>query len=144
VIGARLIALSSPRNCEKNPEPYTPSILNIAGMGGRTGHRCHPIAQGQRVQVFGQAVQDPNAPPPAISSAAYNGTTLKIKGSNFGPAPRVLLNGSDVTRDVKSESVSVIKVKGDMAALGVVSGMNTVQVVNVFNVGSNTVAFSVP
>lgn len=100
--------------------------------------------RGQRVQVFGQAVQDPNAPPPAISSAAYNGTTLKIKGSNFGPAPRVLLNGSDVTRDVKSESVSVIKVKGDMAALGVVSGMNTVQVVNVFNVGSNTVAFSVP
>ncbi|MGH9763050.1 MAG: hypothetical protein ACREDR_13320, partial [Blastocatellia bacterium] len=99
---------------------------------------------GLRVQVFGQAIQDPNAPPPAISSAAYNGKTLKIRGSNFGPSPRVFLDGKEVSMDIASESVNLIKVKGDMAALGLAAGTNTVQVIDVFQVMSNTLTFSVP
>jgi DNA-binding beta-propeller fold protein YncE len=98
--------------------------------------------EGQRVQVFSQGTQRPSTPAPAVSSAKFSGKTLTIKGKAFGSGPMVLINGTDFSLAITSESATSIKVAGNAGALGLDAGTNSVQVVNSFNAVSNKITFS--
>jgi hypothetical protein len=71
---------------------------------------------------------------PAISSVVKSGKTLKIKGANFGDAPRVLINNVDRSDFIKSSSGTTIKLKGKASQLGLNQSwpgdINRIQVVN--------------
>ena len=68
-------------------------------------------------------------PAPFINSVTFNGNkTMIISGTNLA-ATRVLINGQDSAGFIRAASDSTIKIKGKRAALGLVSGSNTVQVI---------------
>ena len=77
-------------------------------------------------------------PAPEISTAAFDGhKTLTITGSGFGNTPKVLINGADVSAEIKKASDGSITVKGKEKVLGLVPGANTVQVIGPGSVQSN-------
>jgi hypothetical protein len=55
---------------------------------------------------------------------------LTINGTGFGSSPHVLVNGTDVSDTIRSASDTLIKIKAKARALGLVTGSNTVQVMN--------------
>jgi len=66
---------------------------------------------------------------PVIANASFDGKkTITIQGMNFGKSATVTVNGSDVSKFVKSDTGSVIKVKAKEPLLGLVTGANTIQV----------------
>jgi hypothetical protein len=68
-------------------------------------------------------------PVPFINSVTFNGNkTMIITGTNLA-ATRVLINSQDSTGFIRAASDNTIKIKGKRAALGLVSGSNTVQVI---------------
>jgi hypothetical protein len=76
---------------------------------------------------------------PVITSAQFDGRkNLTISGSGFGAAPRVLINGGDVTDLLRSASDSFIKIKGKARVLGLQPGNNMIQVIAAGGAASNT------
>ena len=56
---------------------------------------------------------------PSISSVSITGEKrLRIEGSSFGPAPRVLINNIDRSEFIRAASGSVIKLRGRASRLG--------------------------
>jgi len=75
---------------------------------------------------------------PVIDSAiAQTKKLLKIDGSNFGQAPRVLINGVDRSNFIKSASTTSITLKGKLKKLGIKAGENTIQIIGDGGVESN-------
>lgn len=66
--------------------------------------------------------------PPVISAVKYKGRKMTITVSDQGELPRVFINGVDRTDRIKANSGAKIKIKGDRAALGVISGNNRIRV----------------
>ena len=68
---------------------------------------------------------------PEITSASFNGKKkLTIRGNRFGSNPRVIINGTDRTNFSASASETTILLKAKQKKLGLVTGDNTVQIVN--------------
>jgi hypothetical protein len=74
---------------------------------------------------------------PAITAAQWDGKKkLRIEGAAFGDEPRVLINGTDRTKFLTSVSDGSLTVKKNAKKLGLLSGDNTIQVVNSNDVSS--------
>jgi photosystem II stability/assembly factor-like uncharacterized protein len=68
---------------------------------------------------------------PLIQSAEFDGKKkLTITGRGFGETPQVLVNGVDRTSKISSSSATSIKVKGKGKKIGLITGDNTIQVIN--------------
>jgi hypothetical protein len=77
---------------------------------------------------------------PVINSVVLTSPKLmRIDGANFGVSPRVLINGVDRSGFIISSSSSSIQLKGKRKKLGLVTGVNTVQVIGPNGVRSNIV-----
>jgi minor extracellular serine protease Vpr len=75
---------------------------------------------------------------PSINAIEFDGKKkVKITGSEFGNAPRVLINDSDQTDFISSVSDTKIQLKGKAKKLGLKSGDNTVQVIDASGAASN-------
>jgi len=75
---------------------------------------------------------------PAIATAVFDGRkNLSITGSGFGSSPRVLINGGDVTGQLRSASDGLIKIKGKAKVLGLQPGSNMIQVITAGGSASN-------
>jgi photosystem II stability/assembly factor-like uncharacterized protein len=68
---------------------------------------------------------------PVISHAAVDSRkTLRVDGSRFGPAPRLLVNNMDDTGFIRGSTDSAIRAKGRISALGLTTGANSLVVVD--------------
>jgi len=68
---------------------------------------------------------------PVIASAVFDGKkVLNISGTVFGNSPNVIINGVDRSNKIKKSSNTSIKMKGKIGQLGLVTGDNTIQVIN--------------
>lgn len=87
---------------------------------------------------FGTCTEPPPAPGPQITSAAFSGRkNLTMLGSHFGTAPSVIINSVDQTGYVASASDSQINIKAKPRKLGLVTGNNTIQVIDAQGRASN-------
>lgn len=79
---------------------------------------------------------------PTITSVTFDGVkVLTINGLRFGTAPRVLVNNTDRTARLKTITDTKLILKGKPSKLGIVSGANTIQVVDAQGGVSNLVTF---
>ncbi|HKF58851.1 MAG TPA: hypothetical protein VKJ45_25655, partial [Blastocatellia bacterium] len=76
-----------------------------------------------RIEVFGLAVV------PRITMAALSGKRLTVQGSGFGNAPRITINGADVTGFVAKSSDDAITLKGRPGRLNLHAGDNVLLVI---------------
>ena len=77
-------------------------------------------------------------PPPSIASVTFNGKKrLTVDGTGFGDSPTVLINGVDRSGRIAESSDTSIVLTGKVKKLGLISGDNTIQVVNPDNSSSN-------
>lgn len=80
---------------------------------------------------------------PVIDSAiAETKKLFRIDGSNFGQAPRVLINGVDRSSFIKSASPTSITLKGKLKKLGIKAGDNTIQIIGDGGTESNIFTFT--
>lgn len=76
---------------------------------------------------------------PKIEAVEYSPPKLVlITGSKFSTAPRVFINGVDRSEYLKKAGDTSIKLKGKANKLGLVTGNNTIQVVDASGQVSNT------
>lgn len=70
-------------------------------------------------------------PGPSIGAVAFDGAKkIKISGSRFGSAPRVLINNSDRSDFINFLSDTMILLKGKEKKLGLNAGDNSIQVID--------------
>ncbi|HLG17571.1 MAG TPA: hypothetical protein VJH03_24215 [Blastocatellia bacterium] len=75
---------------------------------------------------------------PSIASATWNGKkALTISGSRFSSTPNVTINGTDRSGYILSATDDQIKLRGKAKKLGLVTGDNTIQVLDPSGAGSN-------
>jgi photosystem II stability/assembly factor-like uncharacterized protein len=83
-------------------------------------------------------------PPPAIVAVTFNGKKrLTLDGTGFGDSPTVLINGVDRSVRIAESSDTSIVLTGKVKKLGLISGDNTIQVVNSDNSSSNVFTISI-
>lgn len=128
---------------ELNPQLDAAQIKEILQQTARsdqfTGQTPNPIWGYGKVDAFAALarVAGPVAGP-SISDVTFDGKKkVKISGSKFGSAPRVLINGNDRSDFIVSVSDDSIQLKGKAKKLGIKSGDNSVQVLNAAGAESN-------
>jgi Interleukin-like EMT inducer/Glycosyl hydrolases family 2, TIM barrel domain/IPT/TIG domain len=91
----------------------------------------------QAYNALATAFENARKNAPEIAGVDFNGKKkLTIQGNRFGDSPRVIINGVDRTDFITSVSEMTIKLKGKQKKLGLVTGDNTVQVIDA-NIASN-------
>jgi hypothetical protein len=79
---------------------------------------------------------------PVITNITWDGKKkFNIEGTGFDDQPRVLINHVDQTDRLKSIEVTLLKFKAKAKKLGLVTGDNTVQVINSNDAVSNVFTF---
>jgi len=76
-----------------------------------------------RIEVFGLAIL------PEIAMATLSGKRLTVQGSGFGNAPRITINGADVTGFIAKSSDDAITLKGRPGRLNLHAGDNVLLVI---------------
>jgi photosystem II stability/assembly factor-like uncharacterized protein len=75
---------------------------------------------------------------PTVNSASFDGKKkLTIEGTAFGNSPAVFINNADRSGQIKGVSATQVKLKGKAGKLGLVTGENTIKVVDAAAGASN-------
>jgi len=96
-----------------------------------------------QVATYGRGIFEimPNSRP-VIANVTWDGKKkFNIEGTGFDDQPRVLINHVDQTDRLKSIGVTLLKFKAKAKKLGLVTGDNTVQVINSNDAVSNVFTF---
>lgn len=133
--------------------PPTPSFVTVQDLGGGKGLiTIAPPAGSRGSYTISLRATDNGNPPlfdtksftltvtppgPLIMAAAFDGKKLlTIIGTRFGTKPRVLINNVDQSAKISASSDTSIMVKGKAKKLGLVTGINTIVVIDSNGVAS--------
>lgn len=79
---------------------------------------------------------------PSISAASFSKSTLKITGTNFESDDGILINNKELSSLKTSQSSTSVLLKGSKKKLNLLKGTNTISIVNIRGIASNTFTFS--
>lgn len=128
------------RNGTQLPDTFAPPLQDT-GLSAGTVYTYEVQAFDLSSNVSGKATTTVNGP--VISTASFDGKkTVTIAGSNFGSGAHVLINSVDKYSRIKTATDTSITIKGKPSKLGLVSGSNSVQVVDSAGNGSNVYLFT--
>jgi photosystem II stability/assembly factor-like uncharacterized protein len=98
----------------------------VTGLASQPSGLIQASTYGRGAYEFNSVIERP-----AIASVVFNGKKLlTITGSSFSSSPKVIINGVDRSNKAKKPTDTLIKVKGKVNQLGLVTGDNTIQVIN--------------
>lgn len=78
--------------------------------------------------TFNILVRNPNSP--IITSVSFGNKQLAINGSKFGTVAKVMVNGKDVSKQILSQSDTLVMLKGNKKKLNLKSGANQLVITN--------------